>query len=360
MPEFGGARLLRLYEAGEIKAEVGENRCWRIQCNRCYTWINSSITERTQLLSAGHFFGLEAHQAGTKCMYSPKYTRGASAPPDPQTGPTMDVDDESDDDDIQFQYGQSSSCPPEDTSARQHLPHPPNPPPISASPPVQNIPSIRCTGVRVDWDIEAGPVGSTFPWHRVFDKGEADARTEFFRVEFTTGGEIRAVSKQCSGTLAGDTCCSQCKKTPARILELRDLATNAKPHTNYRFLNYQQLAQLVTDKDSELRKLRTHVCCSKNIFSARHQNLFQCANLARRLGNTIKKLATPFKYAFAERGSQATPELPHVAMFRLCAPFVLPPSQPARKVARSRLNGVITWRSTWRRHIRNMCHPEIH
>jgi hypothetical protein len=70
----------------------------------------------------------------------------------------------------------------------------------------------------------------------------------------------RAFSKECDGTAPTDLPCSKCAKIPQRLLELKDLAMNTKPHTNFRFLNYQQLTQLVKDKEFDLRKLRTKVC----------------------------------------------------------------------------------------------------
>ncbi|KAF8199234.1 hypothetical protein K438DRAFT_1966454 [Mycena galopus ATCC 62051] len=104
--------LLKLYHAGHVVAEVGVNKCWRLQCNRCSKWVNTSIPERTPLSSAGQFSGLESHQTGSKCTYSPKY-RAATAPPNPQTVPkiipadTMDVDQ----DEFDFHNEHSSSAP---------------------------------------------------------------------------------------------------------------------------------------------------------------------------------------------------------------------------------------------------------
>ncbi|KAJ7890866.1 hypothetical protein B0H14DRAFT_2560992 [Mycena olivaceomarginata] len=81
-------RLLKLYNAGHVVAEVGVNKCWRLQCNCCSKWVNTSIPGRTPLSSPGQFSGLESHQTGNKCTYSPKYhVRAATAPPDPQTVP---------------------------------------------------------------------------------------------------------------------------------------------------------------------------------------------------------------------------------------------------------------------------------
>lgn len=119
--------------------------------------------------------------------------------------------------------------------------------------------SVPCPGVTVDWNIEAGSVGWTFPWHRVIQKGAGDAQTEFFRVEIDAHEATRAFSKECRGTTTTELPCSECTKIPRRLLELEDLATNNKPHTNYRYLNYQQIMQLLIDKDSELRRWRLKV-----------------------------------------------------------------------------------------------------
>ncbi|KAJ7719323.1 hypothetical protein B0H14DRAFT_3170649 [Mycena olivaceomarginata] len=39
--------LLKLYNAEHVIAEVGVNKCWRLQCNRCSKWVNTSIPGRT-------------------------------------------------------------------------------------------------------------------------------------------------------------------------------------------------------------------------------------------------------------------------------------------------------------------------
>ncbi|KAJ6584060.1 hypothetical protein DFH09DRAFT_1028949 [Mycena vulgaris] len=154
-----------------------------------------------------------------------------------------------------------------------HIP-PSIPPPMTVTSDTSTFTnSGPCPGVAVDWNIEAGSVGWTFPWHRVIQKGAGDAQTEFFRVEIDSNEVTRAFSKECIGTTTTELPCAECTKIPRRLLELEDLATNTRPHTNYRYLNYQQITQLLTDKDSELRRWR-----------------LKCANLARKLGNCIKKL----------------------------------------------------------------------
>ncbi|KAJ7626507.1 hypothetical protein B0H17DRAFT_1286415 [Mycena rosella] len=254
--ENSASRLLKLYKAGHVIADIGENGCWRLQCNR-------SLPKRTPLSASGHFYNLETHQNGNKCTYSPKFTRATTAPPQETPASTeMDVDE----DNLEFQYGRSSSAPPEDSS--RFASHPNILPSLQPSRDIitdTSVASARtCTGVHVEWNIEAGSVGWTFPWHRVIQSGETETQTEFFRVEIDSAGATRAFSKECTGppTATMTDICAECAKIPRRLLELEDMAANTKPHTNYRFLNYLQLTNLLTDKDSELRR---------------------CANLTRKL-----------------------------------------------------------------------------
>lgn len=91
--------LHKLYKAGQIVTEVAENGCWKFLCNRCDHPIATSIAQRIPLVSPGQFGSLDAHQRGRRCTYSPKFVRGASAPPTHQNAPPetsapepMDVD----------------------------------------------------------------------------------------------------------------------------------------------------------------------------------------------------------------------------------------------------------------------------
>ncbi|KAF8215121.1 hypothetical protein K438DRAFT_1926718 [Mycena galopus ATCC 62051] len=268
-------RLLKLYHAGHVVAEVGVNKCWRLQCNRCSKWVNSSIPERTPLSSAGQFSGLESHQTGNKCTYSPKY-RAATAPPDPQTVPktipadTMDVDQ----DELDFRNERSSSAPPADI-------RPPSPniqqPFFNPAP----APAASCPGILVDWDIEAGAPGWTFPWHRVIHRGASESQTESFRIEIDSAEVTRAFSTKCTGSTDAASCL-ECLKIPHRIAELKDLATEAKPHTNHRYRNYQQMTTLVAEKDIELRHWR-----------------LKCTNLAKKFSRCVSKLTDYRRLAFA-------------------------------------------------------------
>ncbi|KAJ7670327.1 hypothetical protein B0H17DRAFT_1209427 [Mycena rosella] len=288
----GALRLLKLYRAGHITAEIGKNNCWKLQCNRCDSWVKTNLPSRTPLSSSGHFYNLETHQNGNKCTYSPKFTRATTAPPQ-ETPASIEMD--VDEDDFEFQYGRSSSAPPEDSSrfatvsqTNNPLPSPQIPLDIptdttlaSHTPLLPTNLARTCAGVHVDWNIEAGSVGWTFPWHRVIQGGETESQTEFFRVEISSAGATTAFSKECAGATSTDIC-AECAKIPRRLLELEDMAANTKPHTNYRYLNYQQITNLLTDKDSELRRVR-----------------LKCANLTRKLGTCMKKLTDYRRLAFA-------------------------------------------------------------
>ncbi|KAJ7817906.1 hypothetical protein B0H14DRAFT_3741057 [Mycena olivaceomarginata] len=176
---------------------------------------------------------LDSHQTGNKCTYSPKYhVRAATAPPDPQTVPKTTPADACKDE-VDFQNRCSSSAPPEDV-------RPPSPethnPPINPDP---TSPSF-CAGVVVDWNIEAGPLAHTFPWHRVIHQGATESQLESFRIEIDSAEVTRAFSTK--------------------------------------GLAYQP----VGDKDSEIRKL-----------------CLQCVGLAKKLGNYIRKLTDYRRLAFA-------------------------------------------------------------
>ncbi|KAJ7805417.1 hypothetical protein B0H14DRAFT_3771691 [Mycena olivaceomarginata] len=249
-------RLLKLYNAGHVVAEVGVNNCWRLQCNRCSKWVSSRTRREASVPIARNIT-----------------VRAATAPPDPQTVPKM-MPADAYEDEVDFQNGRSSSAPPEDI-------RPPSPethnPPINPDP---TSPSF-CAGVVVNWNIEAGPLGRTFPWHRVIHQGATESQLESFRIEIDSAEVTRAFSTKCLGPTNGESCV-ECKKVTRRLEELKELATDAKPHTNRRFLNYEQLTSQVGDKDSEIRKLR-----------------LRCVGLAKKLGNCICKLTDYRRLAFA-------------------------------------------------------------
>ncbi|KAJ7748841.1 hypothetical protein B0H14DRAFT_2636447 [Mycena olivaceomarginata] len=224
-PMNGATHLLCLYQASHVNVQVGRNNCWEMQYNRCNIWVKTSIPQRTPLSSSGQFAGLESHQTSTK-------------------------------------FGRSSSCPPPEES----IPHPPSPLPPAI--PAPNLATGHaCPGILINWNIEAGSAG----------KGATGSHTEFFRIEVDSEENTRGFSKECTRSTSSGLPCSNCAEIPARILELKDLATNMKPG----FIR-TILTQLVTDKDSELRKLRT-----------------KCSNLVRQLGNCIKKLTDWRCLAFA-------------------------------------------------------------
>jgi hypothetical protein len=145
-----------------------------------------------------------------------------------------------------FRFGRSSSCPPPEESTH-HLPSP-----LPPAPPAPNPATGACPGVLINWNIEAGSAGWTFPWHRVLGKGATDSHTEFFRVEVDSEENTRGFSKECTCSTSSGLPCSNCAEIPARILELKDLATNMKPHMNYRFLNYQHSESSLTRGTSGL------------------------------------------------------------------------------------------------------------
>ncbi|KAJ7089456.1 hypothetical protein C8R44DRAFT_892411 [Mycena epipterygia] len=169
-----------------------------------------------------------------------------NAPPAPKNAPqtpdpnAMDVDEEP----FESRHGRSSSAPPQDISQQpidtemshfligstSHF-HTSTLPSADTSTfpsadnssviPNETSSNIRiCSGAFVNWNIEAGSAGWTFPWHRVIQGSSTDPQTEFFRVEIDSGGVTRAFSKECTGITVTDVC-SECTKIPRRLLELQ-------------------------------------------------------------------------------------------------------------------------------------------
>ncbi|KAJ6601842.1 hypothetical protein DFH09DRAFT_1069394 [Mycena vulgaris] len=271
----GPLRLLQLYRAGKITAEVAENNCWRIECNVCGYWCPTSLPARIALSIPGHFTNLESHQSGNRCR---SVHRGKSAPPDPQRSPKKSADpqpfdDDSDDEDpFNVQFNRSSSVPAEPTPST--LP--------SQTHETQTFIYHPCPGVRINWPM--GSSGTTFPWHRVFP---GPLQTESFRVESNSSG-LNAFSTACTGSATLNQSCSLCAKLPARIEELHELASNHKSHTNYRFLNFAQTSNLLTEKDILLRKWRT-----------------KCSSLSKQLGTCIRKINDYRRFSIAVAESNA-------------------------------------------------------
>ncbi|KAJ7812994.1 hypothetical protein B0H14DRAFT_2605409 [Mycena olivaceomarginata] len=239
---------------------------------------------------------------------SPLASRGTIPLPDPSTVPDLyhfpDSDDEdkdtmNDDDvndlfDYDFDIHRSSSVPPEDMQAL----HPPfvsmTAPQTTTSFASIEIPTSSCPDIIVEWP--QGSAGTTFPWHRVLD---GHFQTESFRVEIDGKGIVHAFSRDCDRSATGPSGCSSCAKLPKRVEELHNLASNHKPHTNYRYLNFSPLVQLATEKDAELHRWR-----------------LKCANLLKRVGNCIRKVADyrRFSWAIAESNVPRLRELLSVGL----------------------------------------------
>ncbi|KAJ7938536.1 hypothetical protein B0H13DRAFT_1851485 [Mycena leptocephala] len=223
---------------------------WELQLIVCDKWIKTSVPCRRVLSIPNHFSNLESHCESSNCVSRP--IRASTAPPVPSprkappasssalptTGSNLDSDDED-----EFQYGRSSSLPPEALSNAQ--PTPPTPSPMVV---VQ-----ACPGSALDWPVDVGPFMETFPFHRI----GVQQGSFFFNVEMhDRGTKVIAFSKECTGEARLNGCCSHCAKIPAEVQRLVDLAVQADSRVNHRYLSWNQIRALLADRTEEVRKWR--------------------------------------------------------------------------------------------------------
>ncbi|KAJ7153161.1 hypothetical protein C8R43DRAFT_1126998 [Mycena crocata] len=182
---------------------------------------------------------MDSHCSNNKCRA--RNTRASTAPPvlSPHKAPIPsfsavpsanlnDDDDEEDDDDpFQFQYGRSSSCPPEALFS----------PPCNLSSHPASTPSPMvvvqvCPGSQLDWPVDVGPFMETFPFHRIgLEPGFLSFNVEIHN----RGTTVIAFSKECTTEARLNGCCSHYAKIPAEVQRLVDLAVQADSRVNHRY-----------------------------------------------------------------------------------------------------------------------------
>ncbi|KAJ7817541.1 hypothetical protein B0H14DRAFT_3741875 [Mycena olivaceomarginata] len=121
----------------------------------------------------------------------------------------MDVDD----DNFDFTFGCSSSCPPPEESTH----HPPSP--LPPAPPAPNLATGACPGVLINWNIEAGSAGWTFPWHRLVTNKDSELRK--LRTKLLSAGLRNGAGPQKLINLLGDVISGVVKYNPRPSTESR-------------------------------------------------------------------------------------------------------------------------------------------
>ncbi|KAK7012531.1 hypothetical protein R3P38DRAFT_3588444 [Favolaschia claudopus] len=310
--------LLAEYNAGRIKSRANTvGGTYELECPQCSTWINSNVVLTRTLMIEGQFNTLFQHMKGRACQaniarsrsqsQSPVLSRRASlasismpdspasgssspnlrrgAPLVPPPSPFM----------LENSHSLSrSDLLPTNLSRRQSsasLPFSPRPAvsPLPAAamplpfasfsydnrydqsqrtvqdpperPPSMSIPSApaanECPGVVVDWPLQLDlKFNETFPFHRL-PLGRSLGDLPFFIEIREEGEKIVAWSKSCTRRPNPFTsCCSECHKITSRISKLADIAAHAEKGTNYKFLNYAQLEDLLTKRNKENNDLK--------------------------------------------------------------------------------------------------------
>lgn len=131
---------------------------------------------------------------------------------------------------------------------------------FSSAPPeaVEMLPI--CPGVTICWPVDTGSFNETFPWPRI---GDAPDSLSFNVEVHNKGSTVQAWSKQCNGDTHDDgEPCHECRKVHRRVEDLVSIAQEAKRHTNHRFLNFQQLRNLLNERIQDVQFWKLKVSCS--------------------------------------------------------------------------------------------------
>ena len=134
--------------------------------------------------------------------------------------------------------------------------------PPGAYVPISSTP-VRCPGVCIQWPPELGAFNEIFPFHRVGPHGDLP-----FNIEIRErGSKVVAWSKDCEKYTPHSSSCQACHSILWRLDDLRDLAYEAKAHTNYKYLNHRQLHELLDQRNEDLNKLKLNVCIPVLLFN---------------------------------------------------------------------------------------------
>nr|GAT43864.1 predicted protein [Mycena chlorophos] len=210
--------------AGDLTKRPTNKQKWELRCPACADWIPSSIACTRQPSRPDDFQQLHGHYYGGKCK---KNRRKQQKEKETQN---KALDDNTDDE-------------MEDVEPR--------------IPPPQVTMVNGCTGVLVHWPVTKGTTFETFPFHRIGDKPTSVS----FNVEIRDrGGTLVAFSKKCDGTGINGGCCAACRRIPAEVAMLAQLAMDAAPQTNFVYLSDQQKTDILRKRAEEIRQFRVKVC----------------------------------------------------------------------------------------------------
>ncbi|KAL0955129.1 hypothetical protein HGRIS_004042 [Hohenbuehelia grisea] len=271
--------LLRMYLDGLLERRISDSDVWELKCPACHEFINSGVfmSAIAPKLTSGYFATLAAHSYSKKCrktsllkiseieMRQESLARQNLLPPQPPLlqgsaaiaslrhhgAPAVQNPQP-----IRLQAEGARNTPVNATVTNSSLNvNGPLPSPMVDSEP--RAARTQCHGIVVSWPEDLKPFNATFPWARI---GPGADCLPFWLTVTEHGSVVRAISKTCRQSyvylpLFGEGC-AECAKMVNRIDTLVRIAREAPRHTNYQFLNHEQLCALIRERDAELRKLR--------------------------------------------------------------------------------------------------------
>ncbi|KII88930.1 hypothetical protein PLICRDRAFT_29388 [Plicaturopsis crispa FD-325 SS-3] len=241
----------------------------RVLCPYCGTWIQTGSYHKNTMPLTSHALGklcrlgqqrfelARAQQARNRIFPSTSTASGSmsrarTAPPaSPSRGTRIEFQIETPSKfmaggEYDMEIDSSSDSMPSPSS---HRPSPDAPP--SHAP--EALPATyECPGIHLDWPNDH--FFETYPFHR-HDLSLNALGYKFCAVE-KNGTEFRVRSDVCEGQSAHGAICRNCADLTKTVERLAAMARDAAPHTNHRFLTYEQLRDMLRDRNKDIHLLR--------------------------------------------------------------------------------------------------------
>jgi hypothetical protein len=149
-------------------------------------------------------------------------------------------------------------------------------------------PAAVCPGIYLDWPT--GDFWNQYPFHR-HDYSLASLGYKFCAVE-KDGTQFRVRADLCTRIpMLDGSACPDCKAITKTVERLVSMAHRAESHTNHKYLNHQQLRNLLADRDETVKIWKLKVCFSSQINQDTKLIFFvQAMNLSRKCASVFRKL----------------------------------------------------------------------
>jgi hypothetical protein len=120
--------------------------------------------------------------------------------------------------------------------------------------------SVECPGIHLDWPT--GEFWSQYPFHR-HGYSLHSLGYKFCAVE-KNGAYFRVRADRCNRIPMPDgSACPECRAVTKTVDRLASMAQGVASHTNYKYLNHQQLCSLLVARDETLKDWKLKVCAMR-------------------------------------------------------------------------------------------------